>query len=176
MAVLHAGQGFLQLGSNKNKQDFDHVENATYGHCLACEKLLDPADPSLPGPAAGEAFNITSGNPIEFFTFFRKLYHEYNGYQPYFTLVIPVWIAYIIAVINEMVMRLFNRKPQGLTRFTLVYATAWRAHSIQKAQKLLGYEPVVSLDEGIKRAVKVSLTAANLVQANLMSLAGIQGG
>ena len=48
-------------------------------------------------------------------------------------------------------------KPKGLNRSSIIYACAARWHNIDKAKELLGYQPVVGRDEGIKLAVEVCL-------------------
>ena len=68
-------------------------------------------------------------------------------------IVIPYWLAFLIAVVNEALFRAAGRKPTGLTRDTLIYATASRHHNIDKAKKLLGYEPVQNVEDHAKEAV-----------------------
>lgn len=154
IAVMKNGQGFVQIGNNTNLCDFDYVDNVTYGHILACEKLLDPSNPNLPGPAAGEAFFITSGEPIEMFTFARRVWYEYNGYKAWFNIVIPLWLGLFLGFCNECLYALVGKKAEGFHRANVVYATATRYHNIDKAKRLLGYQPVVGVDEGIKRSVQ----------------------
>lgn len=124
----------------------------------------------LPGPAAGQVFNITTGEPVPMFTFLRKVWYEYNGYSPWFTLVLPLWLTWWIACINEWICGLFGQKALGINRDTIVYAVATRTHNIDKARRLLDYTPIVGLDEGIKRAVAVSDRGCGMGQRDLQSL------
>jgi sterol-4alpha-carboxylate 3-dehydrogenase (decarboxylating) len=41
------------------------------------------------------------------------------------------------------------------TRFKVTFSCATRYHNIEKARRILGYEPVVGLEEGVKRTVEV---------------------
>jgi len=169
IAILRNYQAFVQIGDNTNLCDFDHVDNVALGHILACEKLLAGSSASSskagaaqemgtspgsgPGPAAGQVFHITTGEPMPMFTFLRKVWYAYNGYTQLVTLVLPLWLVWWLAVVNEWMSGLVGRKALGITRDSLIYATAARWHNIDKARELLGYEPIVSVDEGIRRAV-----------------------
>lgn len=152
--VVKSHQGFIQVGNGLNQCDWDHVDNVTYGHILACEKLLDAQDPSKPGPAAGEIFNITGCDPWPLWTYFRRMWYEYNGYQAWFTITIPFWLAMFLARITEFFLWLFGLPKSGFTRNTVLYAVAWRTHDCSKAKRLLGYEPVISTEEGLVQGVK----------------------
>ena len=109
------------------------------------------------GPAAGQAFHITNDEPISPFDFLRKVWYEYNGYQAAFILVIPYFLAFSIACINDAIAYVRGVRAEGLTRHNVRYATSRRVVSIEKARRVLGYRPIVGLEEGIKRSVQVSL-------------------
>jgi sterol-4alpha-carboxylate 3-dehydrogenase (decarboxylating) len=143
----------FQVGDNSNECDWDHVDNVTYGHILAYEKLLDPLDPSKPGPAAGEIFNITGCEPWPLWNYMRRIWFEYNGYKAPFHIVLPYWLAYTIALITVFFQDLLGVKRSGLTPHTVIYATAWRTHNCDKAKRLLGYEPVINTEDGVKDAI-----------------------
>ncbi|KAL8283996.1 hypothetical protein RQP46_005109 [Phenoliferia psychrophenolica] len=49
-------------------------------------------------------------------------------------------------------MGLMGKTP-NLTRGKVVYSTTHRYYNIEKARRVLGYEPIVGLQEGIKRAI-----------------------
>lgn len=148
------GQAVFQVGDNSAQCDWDHVDNVTYGHILAYEKLLSPSNPNEPGPAAGEIFNITGCEPWPLWTYFQRMWFEYNGYKQPFKIVIPYWLAYAIAVITVFFQDLFGLKRSGMTPHTVIYATAWRTHNCDKAKRLLGYEPVISTEAGLVQAIK----------------------
>lgn len=154
LAVMKNGQAVFQVGDNSAQCDWDHVDNVTYGHILAYEKLLDAQDPSKPGPAAGQVFNITGCEPWPLWTYFQRMWFEYNGYKQPFKIVIPYWLAYAIAVITVFFQDLFGLKRGGMTPHTVIYATAWRTHNCDKAKRLLGYKPIISTEEGLVQAVK----------------------
>ena len=148
----------MQVGDNTNLCEFDNVRNVTYGHILACEKLLDPSDASKPGPSAGEIFNITGGreHAMPMFTFVRWVMKEYNGYDPKFILKIPMSLGMALAYVNAFLCGLLGLTATGMTPDTMVYATAARWHNIDKAKRILGYEPIYSVADGLKEGLAVS--------------------
>ena len=48
-------------------------------------------------------------------------------------------------------------KEAGFTRYRVGYSCATRYHNIEKARRVLGYEPEVGLEEGVRRMVEVRL-------------------
>lgn len=46
-------------------------------------------------------------------------------------------------------------KEAGFTRYRVGYSCATRYHNIEKARRVLGYEPEVGLEEGVRRMVEV---------------------
>lgn len=48
-------------------------------------------------------------------------------------------------------------KPPTFNRQRIVYSCMTRYYDISKAKKRLGYRPLVSLDEGVRRSVKWTL-------------------
>ncbi|KAL8287527.1 hypothetical protein RQP46_003385 [Phenoliferia psychrophenolica] len=101
---------------------------------------------------AGQAFFITNGEPIAFWDFPRALWAAYNGHEPSFVVPLPVGLGLAVAGIGEAVMGLMGKTP-NLTRGKVVYSTTHRYYNIEKARRVLGYEPIVGLQEGIKRAI-----------------------
>ncbi|UZJ51497.1 hypothetical protein CBS101457_000817 [Exobasidium rhododendri] len=104
----------------------------------------------------GEAFFITNGVPIPFWDFPRALWREYD---PIKGVVDPkkVWkiskdVAMPLASAAEYWNWITGRKGQFDT-FKVTFTTATRYHNIEKARRLLGYEPIVGMEEAIKRSV-----------------------
>ncbi|KAM0750736.1 hypothetical protein T439DRAFT_301719 [Meredithblackwellia eburnea MCA 4105] len=101
---------------------------------------------------AGQAFFITNGEPIGFWDFSRAIWFAYNGHEPKFIIPLPVEFGLFIAGIGEAVLWVFGKVP-NLTKGRVTYSTTHRYYNIEKARRVLGYEPIVGLQEGIKRAV-----------------------
>lgn len=111
-----------------------YVKNLVDGLALAAQEEA----------AIGEAFNISDGVAMTWRDFYAR-YAELIGRQPR---ALPTSVAYLLAGIRMLRARFTGGLP-SLT-FRLVRQTVGRpAYSIEKARRLLGYEPHVSFDEGM---------------------------
>jgi len=108
---------------------------------------------------AGQAFFITNGEPIPFWDFPRAVWAAYNGHEPGFVVALPVTVGLMIGSVAEVFGKVSGKTP-NLTKGKVVYSTVNRYYNIEKARRVLGYEPQVGLQEGIKRAVAVSRTTS----------------
>ncbi|WVR04593.1 hypothetical protein IAU60_001601 [Kwoniella sp. DSM 27419] len=106
-------------------------------------------DPEGGMPIAGQAFFITNGEPIYFWDFARTVWRQLGHIPPY-TIVLSTAIGLLLATLAEMVSKLTGKEP-GFTRFRVSQATQQRFYDIEKARRLLGYEPIVGLDDGMQR-------------------------
>jgi sterol-4alpha-carboxylate 3-dehydrogenase (decarboxylating) len=162
ISAYRKGQTKFQVGENTNLFDFTYVENVAYGHVLAALALLHthkrlPAIPLDNERVDGEAFLITNGQPTYFWDFARAVWHEAGDRTP----LSSVWhlsaeFMWAIGAVLENVFWLMGKKP-NITRAQVKYSTMTKYHSINKARLRLGYEPLVTLDEGIKRGVQYIL-------------------
>lgn len=65
--------------------------------------FLSPLPPySAATPIAGQAFFITNGEPVAFWSFTRAVWFAYNGHVPKFTIVIPRSVAMILAAVSDV--------------------------------------------------------------------------
>lgn len=101
--------------------------------------------------AAGEAFFITNGQPMPFWDFPRALWHLYNGHvdPPSSLIVIPLWLALVLASLAEVFSMLTGRKVQ-FTRYRVTYTACARYYNIEKARRVLGYEPIYGMEEALQ--------------------------
>ncbi|GAA5905770.1 hypothetical protein JCM8208_000891 [Rhodotorula glutinis] len=116
---------------------------------------LEPAaDGTTPGELAiaGQAFFVTNGEPVPFWDFPRALWATYNGHVAPYVVPLPAAVGLAIAGVAETVMGWLGKTP-NMTRGKIVYSTVDRYYNIEKARRILGYEPIVGVEEGIKRAV-----------------------
>lgn len=115
------------------------------------DHFSDPANEEGDGgvPIAGQAYFITNGEPIYFWDFARTIWKQL-GHVPPYTIAIPVGIGLFLAMLAEMFSK-FMRKEPGFTTFRVKQATQQRYYAIEKAKRMLGYEPIVGLDDGMKR-------------------------
>ena len=158
ITALRKGQNKFQVGANNNLFDFTYVENVAHGHLLAVQALLASHSrlPTIPldhEKVDGEAFFITNGQPVYFWDFARAVWHAGGDTLP----LKKVWhldqdFAWAIGGALEWIFWIMGKTP-NLTRQQVRYSTMNKYHSIDKAKKRLGYEPVVDLDEGVRRGV-----------------------
>ncbi|KAI8982298.1 3-beta hydroxysteroid dehydrogenase/isomerase family-domain-containing protein [Mycotypha africana] len=153
--VCERGQHRFQIGNNQSLMDFTYVGNIAYAHVLAAEKL------AIPGSGvAGQAFNLTNGTPVPFWDFASRVWAEYGHYMPNDKKVIlSKGASTVIALISETIFSIKqliwdkSQLKEGLSRARIKQAMSSRYFNIDKARTLLGYEPQVGLDEGIKLSV-----------------------
>ncbi|EIE81035.1 hypothetical protein G6F46_002935 [Rhizopus delemar] len=155
LEVCQRGQHRFQIGNNQSLMDFTYVGNVAYAHVLAAEKLMIPNS-----GAAGQAFNLTNGTPVPFWDFASRVWATYGCYLPNSKkIVLSKGASSVIAAISESIFNiklLFWDKSQlkeGLSRARIKQAMSSRYFNINKARTILGYEPQVGLDEGIKISI-----------------------
>lgn len=166
-----SGRGRLQVGDGKNMFDWTYIGNAAQAHLLAANALLkvDPTVPPRPEDEGqrvdGETFFITNDEPWPFWEFIRRVGAE-AGYpvKKEDIRVIPAWLFYCIAVSAEWFVwaTSFGRRESHLNRQMVRYLTMNRTFDITKAKKRLGYRPEVSMEEGIKRAVRAYMATQSI--------------
>ena len=130
---------FPQIGGGKNLTPIVYVDDVVQAAILAAERGLP-----------GETFLITSEKSYEL-----RLIAELIAYELGVKRVncrMPVSIAMSGAFIIELLARIFNISPI-ITRKNIKSTITDRVFSIDKAKRELGYEPRVSLEDGIKQTV-----------------------
>jgi sterol-4alpha-carboxylate 3-dehydrogenase (decarboxylating) len=143
------GQLRVQIGRGVWLSDYTYVSNMTDAVLLADEALAKDA---LNSVAAGQAYFITNGEPMPFWDFIRKVAARL-GFPP-IKYTAPKSLVYAIAAVKEGIDTLKGgtlNAEDGLTRFAIRYMCTHHYFSIEKARRDLGYNPAVSVDEGIER-------------------------
>jgi sterol-4alpha-carboxylate 3-dehydrogenase (decarboxylating) len=151
MNVMVTKKTGMQIGDNTNLFDWTYIENAAYAHILAADRL-SPEHPKY-SQVAGEAFFISNGEPRPYWDFPRGLWKA-AGHVPERIVVLPKFVGMIIAIIMEAISW-FTGVPALLTRFRVTYVCMTRWCNIDKARKALDYQPLYSLDEGIRLSAEV---------------------
>ncbi|KAF2090843.1 putative NAD dependent epimerase/dehydratase [Saccharata proteae CBS 121410] len=132
------------LGPGTNLYDFTYVANAADAHVLAVDNLL------ATGTAAGEAFFITNDAPVPFRAFCVAVWSRF-GHVPGFELAVPTAAARVLGTVADVVGRVAGVES-ALGAGSVKDAVGVRYASIEKARRVLGYEPRVELDEGVRLA------------------------
>ena len=123
--------------------DITCVENAALALRLAIESEA----------AAGQVYNITNGEPREFRAILEELFRALGEKPRYLRL--PLGFLYGVACLAERVYRLFrlNGEPP-FTRYTICTLGYSQTLNIEKAERELGYRPIISLSAGIRKYAK----------------------
>ncbi|KAJ3573214.1 hypothetical protein NP233_g2578 [Leucocoprinus birnbaumii] len=113
---------------------------------------------SNPLQVAGQAFFITNGEPCYFWDFPRLIWQHLDKYfpghrKPRSVFQMPKSLGLAAATGAEMLGSLSGKEP-AFTRFKVAFSCATRWHNIEKARRVLGYEPDVGVDEGVKLMVE----------------------
>jgi len=144
-----AGKMKYVIGSGRNVWDLTYVGNVAQAHVLAAERL------DVGSPAAGEAFFVTNQEPVPFWEFTGDLLQGLGYDRP--SVRLPLALVLTIAMLFEYVIRPLLapvvKLSSDFTVFRVRIVTRQRAFCGDKARRLLGYVPRVSVAEGLKRTV-----------------------
>jgi sterol-4alpha-carboxylate 3-dehydrogenase (decarboxylating) len=158
MKVYRDGKTGFQLGENTNLFDFTYVGNVAHAHCLAAYALLKTSllqtAPLDHEKIDGEVFIITNCEPVYFWDFARAVWKcQGSPKGTEHVWVISKEVGTILGSLMEWGFWLVGKKSK-LTPREVRYSTMTRYYDCTKAKIRLGYEPIVKLPEGIRRAVR----------------------
>ncbi|OAY71198.1 3beta-hydroxysteroid-dehydrogenase/decarboxylase isoform 2 [Ananas comosus] len=134
VTAARAGKLKFIVGDGNNLYDFTYVENVAHGHVCA-ERAL--ASEETAKKAAGQAYFITNMQPIKFWEFV--------------SLVLEV--AHLVEWTYRALSRYGMPVPQ-LTPSRIRLLSCNRTFNGSKAKDQLGYEPIVSLEDGLKKTIE----------------------
>ena len=143
--IQRARAGKLRrVGTRPVKVDVTYVENAADAHVLAADKLA-------PGsPVAGKAYFLSNGEPVDLWEFLNRVLALVN--LPPVTRTVSVWKAKLAGRILETIYRRLHLPGEpAMTRFVALQLSTSHWYDISAARRDLGYEPRVSIEEGLKR-------------------------
>ena len=129
---------FSWIGGGRHLTATTHVDNVVHG-------LVVGADRGRPG----EAYFVTDGDPIEFRDFVTKLLAT-QGIEPPGRNTPPI-VARTAAALMEGMWRLLRRdSAPPVTRLAVWLSSLECTIDISKARSELGYEPVISREDGLR--------------------------
>ncbi len=149
----------FQLGDNMNLYDFTYVGNVAYAHILATIALLNTHQlPTMPldhERVDGEAFIITNGSPVYFWDFARLVWIAAGDE----TELSQVWtigkgLGLQLVSLSEWLFWFAGGRKPALSWKAFNYSSMARYFNIDKAKTLLGYRPLVGMEEGVTRTVR----------------------
>ncbi len=113
---------------------------------IATEKAL------LTENGLGEAFNISDGTDIPWREYLLMIAERLHRKPP--RLVIPAKPLFFISFVLEKLFRLFNSlEPPFITSYRIAQVAKDYSFSIEKAKRLLHYNPPYTTKEGIRESV-----------------------
>ncbi|KAF3762388.1 hypothetical protein M406DRAFT_263398 [Cryphonectria parasitica EP155] len=156
--IYLSGRSGYQIGNNDNLFDFTYVENVAHGHLLAAHALLlthkAGTQPLEHEKVDGEVFIITNDSPVYFWDFCRLIWNAAgspHGLEHVWT--ISKELGMLLGLCSEVACKLLGKNPT-FNRQRIIYSTMTRYFCIDKAKRRLGYRPLISLEDGMRRSVK----------------------
>jgi 2-alkyl-3-oxoalkanoate reductase len=139
-----------RVGDGTNLIDTIYVENAARAHLLAADALL-------PGsPVAGSAYFISQGEPVNCWKWIDELL-AIAGVPPV-RKSISMPAAWMVGAAIEAAYLIFRLKGQPpMSRFLARQMAASHYFNIGRARRDFGYEPKISMAEGMRRLTTAGL-------------------
>ncbi len=140
-----ASKGYFPLIRNGEIViDITYVDNLVQAIIL-CLKNIDTVN--------GEIINISNNNPLKLKHILTMLFSALQLNVRF--IPVPVVLLKTIALIGQQTSMLCNYQFEPpITSYSLGLITYAQTLNITKAQKLLGYQPTISIEDGIKNYVK----------------------
>ena len=139
-----------QVGAGDNLVDISYVDNVAHAHLLAADNLAGA------GTAAGRAYFVSQGEPVNLWSWVNELFARLD-IRPVHA-KISYRAAYGIGALLEGFYGLAGRRQEPrMTRFLAQQLAKSHYFSIARAQHDLGYQPLVSTAQGMERVI-ASLT------------------
>jgi 2-alkyl-3-oxoalkanoate reductase len=132
------------VGDGRNLVDSTYIDNAAAAHLLTVDRLTSLA------PCAGRAYFITNGEPLPLAELLGKFLRA-ASLTPEIHSVRPAF-AYFLGAVLENLHRVLRLSGEPLmTRFVARELATAHWFDISAARKDLGYEPAISIEEGMNR-------------------------
>jgi len=143
--VRVAQKGFIPvIGDERVRIDLTYVDNAVQAILAAVE---------APESVVGKKYNVTNGEPVEQ-TATLKFLLQKLGFSVR-EKKIPLATAWSIAIALEGVYRAFPLRGEPmLTRYSVCTLAFTRTLSVENARRDLGYNPRISVEEGLRRTIE----------------------
>ncbi|KAG8375454.1 hypothetical protein BUALT_Bualt10G0101600 [Buddleja alternifolia] len=153
IAAARAGKSKFIIGDGNNMYDFTYVENVAHAHICAERALA--SEGTVAEKAAGQAFFITNVESIKFWEFMSLILEGLGYERP--KIKIPASVMMPIAHMVESIYKLlapYGMKVPQLTPSRIRLLSCSRTFDCSKANDLLGYTPIVPLQEGLRRTIE----------------------
>ncbi len=136
--------GLPILGDGENIVDLTYIENVVDALSLCAESPVN---------TLGKKYNISNGEPVKIWKLIERICDELKYPRP--RRRIPYRAAHAVAGILESVYTLIPFSPEPpLTRLSVSMMSNSSTLDISAARNELGYQPRVSVEEGVQRFLK----------------------
>lgn len=160
VASCRAGKGNIQIGPGNNEYDFMYVSNLVDAHLLAAQALLNAYGKPVPEESKrvdGQCFNVTNHERILFWDFQRGVSASIGlPVKREDIKVVPAWVALLGASVVEWItwIRTLGKGRPAVTREAVRLTTITRTLNGDRFRRVTGYQPKVSIHEGLEMAGK----------------------
>lgn len=136
-----------RVGDGSNLVDMSYIDNVVHAHLLAAKNLAGK------GTAGGRPYFISQGTPVNLWGWINELFAEMS--VPPVSSSVSAAAACRLGGALELIHTVcrLDREPR-MTRFLAEQLAKSHYFSITNARQDLGYEPVVSMEEGVQRTVR----------------------
>lgn len=143
--LARARAGLLRrIGRRSPLIDSIYIDNAAEAHVLAADRLGPNS------PVAGKAYFLSQGEPLPVWELVNRILGA--AHLPPVTRAVPVPVALLAGAVLEGLYGLLRREDEPpMTRFLAHQLATAHWFSIAAARRDLGYQPRISIDEGMRR-------------------------
>ncbi|XP_051118161.1 uncharacterized protein LOC127242610 [Andrographis paniculata] len=158
--LAESGLMLFKIGSPDVKSDWVYVDNLVLALLLASMGLLDDIPGRVGNPvAAGQAYFISDGSPVNSFEFLRPLFKSFDYDLPKLSLSTPhaLLIGRFFWVLYSIMYPWLDRRwlPQPLILPAEVYKVGVTHYfSFLKAREELGYRPLIDPRDGMAATIE----------------------
>ncbi|MFG1498373.1 NAD-dependent epimerase/dehydratase family protein [Saccharospirillum sp. HFRX-1] len=136
--------GTLWLPSGRNPRvDLTYVDNVADAAILAATREM----------TSGSIYNISNGEPVQLLDALSLLFEQLASPTRIRTLPYPL-LAPVIAGVEKCYQHWPGQPEPTLTRYSAALFHYHQTLNIERARRDLGYQPKISIDEGIQRYVQ----------------------
>jgi nucleoside-diphosphate-sugar epimerase len=142
--IIQRHRRLRQIGDGRNKVDTIYVDNAAHAHLLAATKLAEK--PQL----SGRVYFISQDEPVRLWEMVNAILAAAD--RPPVRRSISVSTAHRIGSVLEWLYRLLRLPGEPeMTRFVAAELATSHWFDISAAKRDLGYRPLITTDEGLRR-------------------------
>lgn len=141
--------GKFVIGNGGNMSDFTYVENVAHANICAEQALCSNA-----ASVAGKPFFVTNDEPMETWEFMNCIMEAMGCQRP--RIHLPPKMLLFAALFSDIIHRRLGFQMFStplLHPDTIYFLSCTRTFNTSKARRLLGYYPIVSLEDGVMRTV-----------------------